>query len=264
MNQKAMLGKGASAMFAACVLMLMGALLAGPAAAEEYRPARLSQTLENPRGLTADEQSRLLELAPLQPGPELQRSGARETPGTQHRSLDTASATGQYFHIFDAQSELSHDEDGDGFYHHLRVTFDADVDWGDAHVYARLYLSYEGGPWNHYYTTDLFHILEDASYDDYEVVTQLLEGYPTGYYDVLIELYEADWDEHVASYGPYEDLALSALPLEDQERDLFDADPYAAPISHSHGGGGSLGLLGLLLLGLVGGLRLAGARAVHE
>ena len=128
------------------------------------------------------------------------------------------------------------------------MIFDADVDAGDAYVFAQLYLSFEGGPWNHYFTTDVFHILEDVGYDDYEVVTRLLEGYPSGYYDVLIELYDADGDTHVASYGPYEDLALSALPLEDQSRDAL------YPYSESHGGGGSLGLFSLLLL--ASGVRL--------
>ncbi len=131
------------------------------------------------------------------------------------------------------------------FFTSLRITFDADVDHGDAFVYAKLYLSLEGGPWNHYFTTDVFHILEDVSFDDYEVVTRLLEGYPTGYYDVLIELYDADWDLHVASYGPDEDGALRALPIEDEQRD-YPGDVY--PVSDSHGGGGSFGLMSLLLL----------------
>jgi hypothetical protein len=79
------------------------------------------------------------------------------------------------------------------------------------------------------------------------VVTRLLEGYPTGYYDVLIELYDADWDLHVVSYGPNEDGALRALPLEDEQSDYVGD---AQPVSDSHGGGGSLGLLSLFLLTL--------------
>jgi hypothetical protein len=155
----------------------------------------------------------------------------------------------QIFSIYDAKSELSRDGDGDGFNHHLRVTFDADVDEGDAYLYARLYLSYEGGPWNHYFTTDVFRISGDSTEDDYEVATRLLEGYPAGYYDLLIELYDADYDSFLTDYGPDQDIALRALPLEDRLRDGYD-DVY-----HYHdGGGGGFGLIGLLLLALPGAL----------
>lgn len=87
-------------------------------------------------------------------------------------------------------------------------------------------------------------------YDDYEVITELLEGYPTGYDDVLIELYDADLDVLVATYGPYEDPALDNIPLEDQYRDLPDDD----------GGGGGIGWLGLMLLGAWWGRGALGGR----
>ncbi|MEN8178252.1 MAG: choice-of-anchor H family protein [Pseudomonadota bacterium] len=218
--------------------------------AEDAISIRLSQSIEQLDGKTSEEQAQMLDLAMPQKAPALEVSGSRVAVDVASKTLTAAHLTDQVFRIYDARTLLSGDDDGDGFYHQLRVTFDADVDHGDAFVYARLFLSYEGGPWNHYFTTDVFHILEEVSYDDYEVVTRLLEGYPTGYYDVLIELYDADWDVHVASYGPYEDGALSTIPLEDLQRDALVDDEYDYPVSDSHGGGGSLGLAGLLLLGL--------------
>lgn len=226
---------------------LLACMMVGQAMADESQAVRLSQTIEQSAGRTHEQQQEMLDLAPLQMGPELVLSGSRTEADVALKVLSAHTITEQYFHIYDAHTVLSGDDDEDSFFHKLRVTFDADVDMGDAYVYARLFLSYEGGPWNHYFTTDLFYIQEDASYDNYEVVTQLLEGYPTGYYDVLIELYEADWDVHVTSYGPYEDTALSALPLEDQERDTY----YP-----SDGGGGSLGLFSLMLLGPWWGMRV--------
>jgi hypothetical protein len=145
--------------------------------------------------------------------------------------------TGRIFTIADAQTVMSWDDDDDGFYHRLRVSFDPDVSGAEAWVYARLYLSLEGGPWNHYYTTEVFPINGDASDDAYEVVTRLLDGYPTGYYDVLIELYDADYDLLVLNYGPYEDRDLAVLPLEDSYRD-----------SYEEGGGGGAAGPGFLLL----------------
>lgn len=231
----------------ASMLSLMLALMGGaPAYAEDAQGNRLSQSIEGLEGVSEQAQTELLNQAMPQRAPALELYGVRGATDQAAKTLDVAPLTEQVFRIYDARTLLSGDDDGDGFYHQLRVIFDADVDHGDAYVYARLFLSYEGGPWNHYFTTDVFHILEESSYDDYEVLTRLLEGYPPGYYDVLIELYEADWDVHVASYGPYEDDALSAIPLEDLQEDSLDD----VPVSDSHGGGGSIGLVGLLLLGL--------------
>ena len=198
---------------------------------------RLNQTVEGPASQSL---------------PGLELSGGQTVPGIAQRLVSGRPL--QQFRIFDARVLLSRDEDGDGFYHRLRVIFDADVDLGDALVFAQIYLSYEGGPWNHVFTTDVFHILEDVPFDDYEVVTRLLEGYPEGHYDLLIELYDADWDQLVASYGPNEDPDLALLPLEDQGRDAL------APLSVSHGGGGALDLASLLLLGLFGGISARSAR----
>jgi hypothetical protein len=165
--------------------------------------------------------------------------------GSRVENLNSPSVSayhsGLVYTIFDAQTVISRDDDDDGYYHRLSVTFDPDVSSGRAWVYAKLYLSLEGGPWNHYYTTESFPIEDDSTHDDYEVVTRLLDGYPTGYYDVLIELYDADGELWVSDYGPYEDQDLSNLPLEDSYRD---------DDGHHHGGGGALDI-GLLLLGLV-------------
>jgi hypothetical protein len=79
----------------------------------------------------------------------------------------------------------------------------------------------------------------DVSDDAYEVVTRLTDGYPTGYYDVLIELYDEDDDLLAVNYGPYEDGDLAVLPLEDSYRDDYE------------GGGGASGLMMLLLLSML-------------
>jgi hypothetical protein len=194
-----------------------------------------------------------LESAPVDEAPALKSTGSRQEAGTQQRL--TAHPLGQVFSIFDAQSVISRDDDGDGFYHRIRVDFDADVDSGTAWVYAKLYLSLEGGPWNLYYTTNSFEIEDDLSDDAYTVTTRLLDGYPTGYYDVLIELYDADYDLLEVNYGPFEDEDLAVLSLEDFYRDDYYDDGVG-------GGGGAMGPL-LLLLALMGlscnkGLRLKG------
>lgn len=226
-------------------IALAGCLAIGQATGlAEGAALRLDQSVESTGHMAPAKPLQGLVNAPLQEHLPLSLEGERADTLAGKASL--AAADIRQFWIYDARTELAGDEDHDGFFYRLRLTFDADVDIGGADVYAMLYLSYEEGPWNHYYTTDVFYILEDSFDDDYEVVTQLLEGYPTGYYDLLIELYDADLDVLVATYGPYEDVALDNIPLEDQWRDIPD-DP---------GGGGGIGWLGLSLLGALWGTRL--------
>jgi hypothetical protein len=124
-----------------------------------------------------------------------------------------------HYSIYNASSDLISDFDYDGFYHRFRVTIDADTIYSSAHVYARLYLSYEGGPWNYYASSNAYHINGDSSLDSFAIETELTDGYPAGYYDIRIELYDADYNEFLLAYGPYDDASLSALPLEDSYRD---------------------------------------------
>jgi hypothetical protein len=125
-------------------------------AGEEAQSVRWSQTIEHMDGKTPAQQTEMLDLADLQEAPELKTYGSREAVSIASKTLTAAHLTDQIFRIYDAQTVLSGDDDEDGFFHRFRVTFDADVDHGDAFVYARLYLSFEGGPWNHYFTTDVF------------------------------------------------------------------------------------------------------------
>lgn len=151
------------------------------------------------------------------------------------------------FNLYDATSYLEEDIDYDGFYRTFSVVFDADVisDMSEvSEVYAELYLSVNGGPWRHYFTTDSFLIYGESSDDEYEVVTTLLEGYHTDHYDVLIDLYEIGYPDIVATLSSDEDNELYALPLESVEYDYYE-EYYD---SHSHGHGGSMGIFFIVLL----------------
>lgn len=138
---------------------------------------------------------------------------ARTQAQTMRPQLATPASADYWIH--DAHVALLRDDDGDGFHHRFELNFDADTDYYSADVYARLYLSYEGGPYYLYYTTDSFTIDGSASDDGYEVTTTLTTGYPTGYYDLAIDLYEHGSGHIVASSDGYHDGDLAALPLED-------------------------------------------------
>lgn len=121
--------------------------------------------------------------------------------------------------IYDASADLISDFNGDGFYHRFSVAIDADTVYDTSYIYARLYLSFEGSPWNQYAISDNYHIHGDSELDIFVIETELANGFPVGYYDVRVELYDADTDEWLLSYGPYDDASLSALPLEDSYYD---------------------------------------------
>ena len=149
------------------------------------------------------------------------------------------------FWIYDADVILFADEDHDGFYYGIDLLFDADTIYSSADVYAAVYLSYEGGPWNEYAVTEEFTLFGSSSNDDYVLVTELMSGYPTGDYDLLIELFDAVDGAFVASFGPEDSSELSFIPLEDFNR---DAPVVETRIAVSHGGGGALGIWMLLVL----------------
>jgi len=153
----------------------------------------------------------------------------------------------QLFEIYDAGVDLISDIDGDGYHHAINVYFDVDVSYDSATVYAKLYLSREGEPWSQYYTTDLFSIHIDDVTDAYEVETELLEGYPPGYYDILIEIYSLDHAYMVTSEVlDYYYLGRDVM-IEDRSWDDPYEDYYYEEYD-SHGAGSIASLLAFFLI----------------
>ena len=148
------------------------------------------------------------------------------------------------FWFYDADVLLFNDNDRDGYFHGIDLLFDADTIYDSAEVYAVVYLSLEGGPWNEYAVTEDFLIFGASGDDEYVVVTELMSGYPTGSYDLLIELFDT-WDNSfVASFGPVDTSELAFLQLEDAGRDA----PQNTTVIVRESGGGALGWLMLLPL----------------
>ena len=124
----------------------------------------------------------------------------------------------------------------------------------EAYIFAELYLSYEGGPWNYISASDSYHIYGDSEQDTFTIETELAEGFEPGYYDIRIELYDADTGYRIMSYGPYDDPSLSALPLEDSYYDDYadviapiETEVIISAVGHTHGSMG-LWLLSMPLL----------------
>jgi hypothetical protein len=217
-------------LYRAAAVFIMVAGLVMPAQAEETtKPAVKSITYAAKTELDETARKTELDMAETQSLDVLVKQGFRieSVPSAVH--VDNISYHyGGDITIYDAFTTLISDFDHDGFYHRFSVAIDADTIYSTSWVYAKLYLSYEGGPWNYYASSDDFHIHGDSELDIYVVETELAEGFPAGYYDILIELYDAEFGDLLHSYGPYDDDSLSTLPLEDS---VYDSDYYTTGIT---------------------------------
>ncbi len=244
---------------------LASTLLGGLLALSSINSASASETTSS-RSISyrlADSTTRLANQKQLEKV-ELQTLAPISKQGYRSESTQQMSTTAYYgdFSIYDASVELFNDYDYDGFYHHISVSVDADTVYSNAHVYAELYISYEGGPWSYYASTDVFDIYANSVSDSFVIETELVEGFPAGYYDIRIDLYDADLNTWLLSYGPYDDNSLSALPLEASYSDSF-YDTISATYEtdvYVHGNGSMSGW-GLLLLP---GLMLVARKLSHQ
>jgi hypothetical protein len=148
--------------------------------------------------------------------------------------------------IYHVDVDLLEDFDRDGYYSYFRVVLDADSLFDRHWVYAVLLLSRDGVRWEEIHVTDDFLIRGQTSNDAYEIEVELVSGYPAGLYDLLIELYDADYSLLIDELGPAHSSALSLLPFEDAYRDGVYT---TIVVTETRGGGGSMSWLMLLLLG---------------
>ncbi len=186
------------------------------------------------------------------PASDLTKVDAQPEQNTGDQQAGIANRHDQYFEVYSADVQMLSDLDFDGYHHALNVNFDIDVNYESAAVYVKLFLSREGGPWSHYSTTDLFNIYSDDSGDEYEVETELLEGYPPGYYDILIEVYSLNHADMVTSqrlnyYYLGRDVMLEDLSWD--KRAVY-TEEYTE-LTVTHGGAGSASLFWLILVLLV-------------
>ncbi len=189
-----------------------------------------------------------------------ERGKSQRSIANSKATLQAVQAPNSDFWFYSADVLLFNDHDNDGYFHGIDLLFDADTYYTSADVYAVVYLSYEGGPWNEYAATEIFTLYGTESDDEFTIVTELLSGYPSGSYDLLIELFDAYDDSYVAYIGPDDTSELAFLPLEDADRDIVIVPDIIVVEDHHHHGGGAVGGWFILVLGLAA-LLLQFARA---
>jgi hypothetical protein len=230
-------------------------LVSGAALAEEA--SRLSKTTQVSR---ADRDQGLPGKVDENAFAPLALIGPRDKPflsGAQGKAAVSASQSPNTdFWFYSADVVLFNDHDNDGYFHGIDLLFDADTYFLAADVYAVVYLSYEGGPWNEYAATEPFTLFGSSAEDEYIIVTELLTGYPSGSYDLLIELFDAVDGSFLAWYGPEDTPALAFLALEDADRDRPVETKPDVVVVHEHGGGAA----GWMLLALLGSVALSRRR----
>jgi hypothetical protein len=227
--------------------LILVLLFAGVSAADTGTEPRQSFTAEGKgilRGGTTDGATSYNEHEPLRVAAS---PTAAKSDDVKQRTAGIGLLGDPNFWFFDVDVDLFSDFDRDGYYFGIDLNFDADTNYSIADVFAVIFLSYEYGPWNEYAETADFTLFGTSGSDDYTVETELISGYPTGSYDILIELYDSDTGLFLASIGPEESAELSLLPLEDSTRDSPRAGETQVVVNS--GGGGSIGwLLPLVLL----------------
>lgn len=228
------------------VLLLAGAAVSRAEFEAETRLSTTSQGKSIQRGgvgdgtVSHDEYEPLVTVGarqkPVRTTVQQKLTGASQGSTTQTPNTD--------FWFYDVDVELFSDFDHDGYFYGIDLWFDADTIYAAADVYAVIYLSYEYGPWNEYAATEDFTLFGASGGDAYVIETELISGYETGNYDILIELFDAFDGTFIADIGPEGSSELSLLPLEDSNRDA----PIETHVIVNHGGGGSPGWLLLLAL----------------
>ncbi|MDF3124784.1 choice-of-anchor H family protein [Rheinheimera sp. 1928-s] len=139
--------------------------------------------------------------------------------------------------------DISFDSDlnNNGFYHGLYVRFDADTNYTSVPVYAHFALKRTGAPEVIIHTSSVFTLYGTSADDWFAIESELLHSLPPAYYDLVIRIYDADYNDLLAEISGFDEPALSELPLEDYSYDR----PQVVIIEEDSG---SLGWLSVLAL----------------
>lgn len=148
--------------------------------------------------------------------------------------------------IYDSWVTLDTDIDYDGYFSAFTVEFDADTIFANAPVYAVIYLG-QNERYQSIHVTSEFSLYGDDSTDGFVVESALISGFPSGDYDILIELYDAYNDELVAFSDAYDDADLSYVSLESNNYEYVVEDTVVIVEEY----GGTIGLFAMLSLGVL-------------
>lgn len=167
--------------------------------------------------------------------------------GKTREELSTASHSVDYW-FYDAQMTLYTDRDYDGYYASFDLEFDADTNYYQAPVYAIVYLG-TNDYYEAFHVTSVFNLYSDSSDDGVLLESELVTGYPSDDYDVLIELIDAETDQILATIDAYEDADLSYQSMESVDYDRpVTSEVIVETQAGSWGLWSSLTVIGLIIM----------------
>lgn len=146
--------------------------------------------------------------------------------------------------IADVGMSLFGDRDQDGYFSGFAVSIDADIDYGQAEVYASLYLARDDEALRPFHTTAVFSLYDRSATDRYRIEAQLIDAFAPGHYDLLIDLHDAHTGHIVDTVSAVTFRNLENLPLESDDH----APPTTAASLTITEYGGNTGPAALLLL----------------
>lgn len=138
------------------------------------------------------------------------------------------------------------DLNNNGFYHGLYVRFDADTNYSSVPVYAHFALKRAGAPEVIIHTSSVFTLYDTSAEDWFAIESELLHSLPPAYYDLVIRIYDADYNDLLAEISGFDEPALAELPLEDFSYD----EPKVIIVEEHSGSFGWFSLLALFALAL--------------
>lgn len=186
------------------------------------------------------------ESAPVQPGQE-QSSTERNILNFNHGLL-----------VYDLLINLNTDNDADGYFANFSITLDIDNRFSPRDVYAVFYLSRGNGPRFDFAVTSNFTVSGTTANDSIRIDTILESGYPTDFYDLSAEVYDAVTGDLLIAYGPNDSSHVIAIPFESVQQDRFQS---FTSLQLSISGSGSFSIVTLLLFALLIFYRTVKSRA---
>ena len=150
--------------------------------------------------------------------------------------------------VFDLLINLNIDNDADGHFADFSITLDIDNSFSPRDVYAIFYLSRGNGQRFEFAVTGNFTVSGTTANDSIRIETILDTGFPTDFYDLSAEIYDANTDALLVTYGPNESSHVIGIPFESRVDDRFQS---FGSLSLSISGSGSFSIATLLFFALL-------------
>jgi hypothetical protein len=140
------------------------------------------------------------------------------------------------FWIYDSFVTFTADIDYDGYYSSFTLEFDVDTIYTSAPIYAVIYTSISD-VFTPFYTTNIYDINSDNTQDAIIIENDLVTGFPSNDYELMVMIYDADTDEVVAVADGTDDADLAYLSLESEDYEYVETVEVVV-VEH----GGALGV----------------------